>query len=433
MWNQNQNKGMRKISLLVITVFFVGQLIGQELTLSPYSRYGVGDILLSPSSRNIAMGGLGVAVDNHFSINPTNPASYGDAYFTTWDIAGFGQFSNLSTEDNKEDQFSAGFQNIGFIFPSNSPFVLAMGFSPYSAVGYNIIADTEIVQGGETLTSRIEYEGSGGLNQLYLGGAYKLLNGKLKLGAQANYIFGITQYNRSASFVDNNLFTSGVTIDEEIFLAGISGKAGIIFTDSLGSSGSMIRLGGLVDFNTSLSGDRRFVTGNIGFRDTLIDERGNANIPARYGVGIHFAKVANYSVGVDFTYQNWENFESISTSTSLGEEWKVALGGEWVPNFSSPKYHNRIAYRMGAYYRQSYITFNDEPVNDIGVTFGIGLPPGQSGTNQFNQSRLYSRFNFSFALGRRGNLNAQPLEELYARLQIGISLNDRWFIKRVVD
>lgn len=425
--------GMRKFSLLVITVFFVGQLVGQELTLSPYSRYGVGDILLSPSSRNMAMGGLSVAVDNHFSINPSNPASYGDAYFTTLDLAGFSQYSNLKTDAAKEDQFSAGFQNIGFVFPSSGPFVLSFGFSPYSVVGYNIIADKEIVQAGETLTSRIEYEGSGGLNQLYVGGAYKLLNGRLKLGLQANYLFGITEYNRKTGFVDNALFTSSVTIDEEIFLAGLSGKAGIIYTDSIGTSGTMIRVGGLVDFNTKLNGTRRFITGNIAFRDTLVDESGSANIPARFGGGIHFAKVADYSVGIDFTYQNWANFESISTSSTLGNEWRISLGGEWVPDFSSPKYHNRIAFRMGAYYKQSYITYNEDPVNDVGLTFGIGLPPGQSGTNQFNQSRLYSRFNFSFALGRRGNLNSQPLEELYARLQIGISLNDRWFVKRVVD
>ncbi|MEL7191312.1 MAG: hypothetical protein AAFO96_02660, partial [Bacteroidota bacterium] len=62
------------------------------------------------------------------------------------------------------------------------------------------------------------------------------------------------------------------------------------------------------------------------------------------------------------------------------------------------------------------------------------LPTGRSGNNRFNRGRSSSRLNLSFELGRRGSLAAGfPVEENYARIRLGINLNERWFVRRVVD
>ena len=112
--------------IICIQTCVVSQLFAQELTLSPYSRYAIGDIISSASTRNAAMGGIGVATDNYFSINRLNPASYADMYFTTMDVSVFGQFSGLSSNTSTANQFTAGFQNLAFGFPSNGNFFCAL-------------------------------------------------------------------------------------------------------------------------------------------------------------------------------------------------------------------------------------------------------------------------------------------------------------------
>ena len=108
------NKHIFALSFFFIAISY--SMIGQQLTRSPYTRYGVGDVLSASTTRNAAMGGIGVASDNYFSINRINPASYSDLVFTTMDISGFGQYSNLRNNSSSEDQITAGFQNILFGF-----------------------------------------------------------------------------------------------------------------------------------------------------------------------------------------------------------------------------------------------------------------------------------------------------------------------------
>ena len=133
--------------------------------------------------------------------------------------------------------------------------------------------------------------------------------------------------------------------------------------------------------------------------------------------------------------QNWTDFEPPAAGIQLGQEMRVAAGGEIIPKFDSFKYYNRISYRLGGYYKQTYLNgFGTVPVSDIGITFGFGLPSSRKGNSLFNQGRATSKVNLGFALGRRASLSAgHPVEELYARVNLGISLNDRWFIRRVVD
>jgi hypothetical protein len=66
---------------------------------------------------------------------------------------------------------------------------------------------------------------------------------------------------------------------------------------------------------------------------------------------------------------------------------------------------------------------NDVDINNFGITFGVGLPLGRS----------LSNLNLGFELGKRGTTRADLVEENYLKINIGISLNDRWFRKRKIN
>jgi hypothetical protein len=409
-------------------------LYAQELTLSPYSRYGVGDIFNTSSTRNAAMGGIGVATDNYFTVNRINPASYADMLFTTLDVSGFGQYSQLSTATANENQFSSGFQNLSLGFPSNKKLAIAMGFSPYSAVGYNISAQREVML--DTLhTELTSYQGQGGLNQAFLGVGSRFLKNRLRLGLNFHYSFGNTNYSREAILVTDIANSQSVLVQEDIFVGGTGWQGGFIYVDTVAKKkGIILRIGGMVDYTSKLKGDRLIVMDNDRVVDTTLNEEGFIRIPVQYGGGLMLHRPGHWSIGADFIYQDWADLEYFSDTPDLGKESRLSVGGEWIPQFDGRNYLKRIRYRFGGYYRESYISVNQQPVNDVGVTFGLGFPASAKGISRFDQGRASSQINLAFIVGRRGSLDAGlPLEEFYVRMRVGINLNDRWFIRRVVD
>ena len=53
---------------------------------SPYSRYGVGNLVSQANLANRGMGGISAAYTDPTSINTINPASYSDLVYSTLDI-----------------------------------------------------------------------------------------------------------------------------------------------------------------------------------------------------------------------------------------------------------------------------------------------------------------------------------------------------------
>lgn len=422
--------------LAIMAILFVGGLSAQKLTVSAYSRYAIGEILDFTTTRNAGMGGLSIATDNFFSVNNVNPAALTDVVYTTMDISSFGQFNRFNTEQGSRSPFTAGFQNLSFAFPGNKGPVLSFGFAPYSAVGYDIRESKSIVLDTTSYIQNLNISGEGGLNQVFAGIGFKALNKKLRIGLSARYLFGNTLYTWDHALItEDSLLVGGlqaVSLTRDVYIDGLATQAGLMWVDTLNKEKArFIRFGATADYTFGLRGDRYLARGEDSIR-TL--EVGTIQVPLKLGAGIMINQLGKWSLGADFTFQDWSQLKYFSDTTNLGPEFKVSLGGEFMPNFGSPKYVDRIAYRFGAYYKQTYIVFDDVPLNDYGITFGIGLPAGSKGNNRFNRGRASSRISLSFALGRRGSLAAGlPAEEYYGRIRLGFNLNERWFVRRVVD
>ncbi len=416
-------------------------LYSQSLTISPYSRYAIGDILNNLSTRNAAMGGIGVASDNYFSINFANPAGYADLLFTTFDVSAFGQLSNVSTASNQSLQFNGGLQNLAFGFPPNRGPKLVIGFSPYSTVGYNLVDRRTLTIRDTLFTRETNYRGEGGLNQFFIGLGGSLLKKRLRLGANVAFRFGSTRYEwENRLFVGDSLSAVNQafqrnSVVQDIYTQALMTQPGFIYQDTLAQDPNILfRLGGSAELTLRSQSDRFTVFDNTLVQDSLSGrELGEINFPTRYNAGVNFSRPGKWSVGAEFMYQDWSQFSTFGDQADLTPEYRISLGGEFAPDPESFRYVQRIKYRFGAFYRQTYIQVEGEPVLDYGLTLGIGLPASLKGNNRFNRGRAASRINLSAELGRRGNLSPLPLEELYVRFRLGVNINDTWFIKRVVD
>jgi hypothetical protein len=102
-----------------------------------------------------------------------------------------------------------------------------------------------------------------------------------------------------------------------------------------------------------------------------------------------------------------------------------AFGAFFVPDYTSfTSFLKRVTYRAGLRYDKSGIVVRGSEINNFGITFGLGMPMGQSG---------FSNLNLGFEFGRRGTTVANLVEENYLKVSVGLSLNDRWFLKRRID
>src|SRR5690349_4435336 len=76
----------KKISVLVIVIVGSFSLAQAQTENSPYSRYGLGDIVPSQNILTRGMGGISAAYFDFQSINFINPASYSRLKVTTFDL-----------------------------------------------------------------------------------------------------------------------------------------------------------------------------------------------------------------------------------------------------------------------------------------------------------------------------------------------------------
>lgn len=164
--------------------------LGQAYTNSAYSFYGVGDISPKGFGTNTMLGGSGYALRDGFSVNNLNPASYTaiskpltQLTEFSWDLS----FGNWTEDNVSYNQPELSFMGLALWFRLNEKTGLAVGMSPYSKVDYNINTSNSL--DGLSGDYDVNYQGSGGLSKVYVGGGYQLTE-NLSVGADLAYVFG---------------------------------------------------------------------------------------------------------------------------------------------------------------------------------------------------------------------------------------------------
>src|SRR5690606_9576989 len=103
---------------------------------------------------------------------------------------------------------------------------------------------------------------------------------------------------------------------------------------------------------------------------------------------------------------------------------RLSLGGYYIPKHNSfTNYFNRVTYRVGFRYENTGLVVNNQNINDMGVSAGLGLPIGSG----------FSDLTFAFEYGQRGTKSAGLVQENYFNINIGLTITDRWFRKFLYD
>lgn len=392
---------------------------------SPYSKFGYGLLNDNATAAQKQMGGVGYAMHSGRQINVKNPASYAfiDSLTFLFDM-GVDFTMRKSTQGAigdtpaaKESRDGGGLDYITMQVPIGKRFGASFGLLPYSSVGYSF--GTKIEHG---TNSR---EGSGGLNQLYLGFAGKIING-LSVGFNASYLFG--------NVINGNYVTtnSGSTslFEQVTSVRDWHIELGAQYTFPVNPD-NRLSVGVVYSPKKSLLGHAKVTK-----YDTNADEEpeemeriklnGNADLAETWGGGISWEWRRKLLVETDVTYQPWSKVKSIQSEyfqpTRFANRWQVGLGAQFTPAVRG-NYLQRMTYRAGGFYNRDYMMVGDNHVREYGVSFGLGLPTLSGKT----------LINLGFEYRHRQATPQALLKENYFNIRLGINFNELWFFKNKLN
>ncbi|MBO6531709.1 MAG: hypothetical protein JJ967_01215 [Muricauda sp.] len=401
-------------------------IFAQNGTISPYSYFGIGDLRNNGTVDNQMMGGVSMYGDS-IHINLGNPAAYSKLRLTAY-TAGLSHKEyrlKTFTEEQNTSVTNLDYLSIGFPIARNAGF--GFGIMPYSSVGYTLNSTAQNSNGAEVTNF---YEGSGGLNRLYASIGFEPIK-NVSLGATINYNFGTLEYQRIQS-VEGVQF--GTLDDRESRINGYDFKYALNYTPTIKDKYTLYTSvlvntqGNLVSKNTETLGSFSIANGNnVEVVDVNLDASNLRNteikIPTRTTLGLGYGEDKKWFVGAEYSFQQMSKFENAFLgldNVTYNDASSYALGGYWVPEYRALNgYFNRVTYRAGLRYDVTGMTVNNKEINNFGITFGLGLPLGAN----------FSNLNLGFELGRRGTTDQNLVEESYFKINLGLSLNDRWFRK----
>lgn len=403
-----------KISIVAVLLSLTALHGSAQQTTSPYSRFGFGLLGDNATSAQTQMGGVGYAMRSGRQINVMNPAAYAATDTLTFLFDMGLDFSFYSQKDgvDKRNDNGGGLDYVTMQFPIGNRMGMSLGLLPYSSVGYSFGSD---IDNGSS-----SHEGSGGLNQLYLGFAGRPFGG-LSLGFNISYLFGTTYndvYARTNSAA-TSLFEQVMQVRDFHLLFGAQ------YTQKFGVD--EVTLGLTYSPGKDLLGHswiQKYDIGSDAAPDTLnyISLRRHYSLPETWGAGVAWTHRQSLNVEADFTYQPWskaklynnENF----TATHYANRYRIAAGASWRPA-QRGGYLRRITYRAGFNYTRDYVMVGDNHVKQYGVSLGFGFPaPGQ---------KTVLNLGFEY-LHRQGSPQALVKED-YFNIKLGINFNQLWFMQ----
>lgn len=419
---------------LLGALFFSVQVNAQH-NQSSYSVIGIGEVNWGGYSHNASMGGLGISYNTRYFLNNINPALMSSNLESVFQL-GLSVDSrtitgNTATGDQQYNSTTGGFKDLGFVLPIKyAKWNMGFGLSPYSTVNYGFtISDANGPQGSTILTN---VEGRGGIDEVFWNNSFRL--GNLQLGAKILFRFGSIQ--------TQNLFVlDGVTntpfgnssVQELRNFSGAGASFGAAYKLKLADD-QALNLGSFYTTESKINStllstlQNQALSGIIISADTLVDNvKTKLTLPARLGFGVSYEKFSSLVLGVDFMTQDWTKFIGENgTDPAYAKSFRLAIGGEIIPNYQDLKLLNRISYRFGVHYERTPYTVNNQDVNDIGINFGTSVP--------LSAFWGVSHVNLGVTFGRRGNITEERVRENYIKINLGFSIQDlTWFSRGKFD
>lgn len=429
----------RRILSLLSVAFAAMSVFAQSGTNSPYSQYGLGVLSDQTSGFNRGMNGLGLGFRENNQVNFINPASYSsmDSLMFLFDAGLSGQITSFKENGKTLNAKNADFEYVVAGFRAFKHVGVSFGILPYTNIGYNYSV-SDYLDGDRNTVYTNSYSGSGGIHQVYFGLGWEFMKG-ISVGANVSYLWGdyeravINSYSDSWAKTLSKYYTATVNsykIDLGVQYVHVFDKNNEVTLGVTYGLGHKLSATPQCDV---VSTDPATSTPDT----TSYSVKKGLAIPTTLGVGLMWKHKNQWKLGIDYNYQRWGSIEYPVYTTvgnipvyQLSDDYyddrhKITVGGEFCKNAYSRNFFNRVRFRAGASYATPYYKINgqDGP-KELSVSAGFGIPI-MNGYNSRSILNISGQWVRSEAKGL--------IKENTFRINIGLTFNERWFMKWKVE
>lgn len=409
---------------------------------SPYSRYGFGLLSDRAGGFNKGMSGLSYGMRYGNELNTKNPASYSsiDSLSFLFDMGLSLQNANLDQSGKKVNAKNTSFDYLTMGFRASKRLGISLGLLPYSTIGYKLTSEDKILDNPTgNITQTSQFQGDGGVHEVYAGIGWEPFR-KFSVGMNAGYLWGDMSHSILASFSDAtvNSRRRAYSTDLRTYQLdfGLQYELPINKNNAL-TLGLVYSLGHDIDSKTYYY-DQRISYVSSSSSSVVGDSLSSTGwqLPHSFGAGLVWRHKNSLRVGVDYSLTKWGDVTSpqlIDADDKVNgfraakgyysDMHKVTVGVEYMKDPEGLRWRDRVRYRAGFSYTSPYTKVNgqDGP-SDYLVSLGVALPI-------INYHNNRSFLNISAQYERVEPKVAGMIKENYLRLCVGLSFNERWFMK----
>lgn len=435
----------KHIALLAATLLAALGLQAQDGFNMPFSQFGIGHGE-QPYSMPMAarMGGAVYTQAGNNYVNPFNPASYAavERESFVFDMGVNLQFTTLRHNEQSMRDADGNIGHLLMAMPITKWWKVAGGLMSYSTVDYESVA---LTTGPGFGTVKNIYDGTGGVNQVFLGTAFNIPAGRsrsLQVGFNANYLTGNILRAISYSFQgnDSTYYINGrrykkTSVSNIIFDLGLQlrQQVGERYTLGLGLVYKPYRDMKVRDLALiyTYAADESLV-------DTVFPARGEdpefhsrLEQASTIGIGLSFERNRRWRVAADATFSPWNGMRYtedtahaiFGTSAQRYSSFsRYCIGVERMVNMDAATYWGRMGWSLGAHTEQGTLCLEvdgkEHSLGQWGIGAGLTLPM-RKGRSLLAISAAYT------SMGDK-----TVLQHNCFTLGISISSCERWFVKR---
>ncbi|MBR1877494.1 MAG: hypothetical protein IJ814_00660 [Paludibacteraceae bacterium] len=408
-------KNYSKIFLLAATLLVSMNVLAQNMTSSPFSRYAYGDLNENVPNAYRAMGGVGFGMRNNRAICAAQPASYTacDSLTFMMDIAANVNWSRYQDATGMRNKANGNLEYLMLQFPLWKRWIaMSVGLLPFSSVGYDINERDSTTDLRGVYDKK--YYGTGNISQVYGGLSFNICNW-VALGLNVYYMWGDLDRMRTLTFVDAN---KNPTIqDESMTISTVRLRYGAQFFHTWGKH--TINAGGVFENKRSLNSE--YIVIETQTEDSIPIYKGGFEAPMMFGVGAAYVWDNRLTIAFDFEREFMANAQyngGLGSMYNLRDRNRYAIGVEYRHNPMGRNYAERMIWRAGLNVQDEYLTTIE--ARRITASVGVGFPLYTIGTV----------INMTLEYGHRGTLANGGLEDNSLRFTIGASIVENWFFKR---
>ncbi len=445
-------RNIRIASIFILLLISTFQLQAQTATFSPYSRYGIGELLYNGYGWQRAMGGISIGSWNASHLNFMNPAGNTGDTVTIFEVGLNGEALNIANSTTSQNRLNGNISYLSMGFPlKKGKWYLSIGMLPLSTAGYNI---QQTNSGTEPGKAEFYYQGDGGFNRYFASTGFKIAKGFWG-GINTSYVYGTVNRTNRVEFTESGYVNSRMT--NSITLSDFSFEGGLMYNKPL-KNGNVLTLGLTFAPSLGINGKKNelwvnYYKGSTGSelkRDTIAFSdgvKGDITFPMQVGFGFSVSRENNWLIGFDAKYYQWEDLKIYGENAGLNNSMRIATGMQYIPDFKSMKYFNKVTYRIGAFYNSPKLTdpssamggffqigklsdksaleVKTSDINEAGVNFGLGFP--------LRGKPYFSDLDLGFELSERGTIENNLVRERYFRIFLGLTFREEWFNKPKFD